>query len=200
MGRAGVRRLSGVSPEERNVQLEALVAAQAETIARLEARIVELEAQVGRNSGNSSLPPSRDGRDRRVRRAEEREQRKQARRDGAGESGRAPGKQPGAPGTTMRRREPDVTVTHAPRVCGHCKADLTDATVVGSACRQVVDIPEPRLVGYRPCRRETPLRVWACHRWGVPAGSDRADVLGTAGESRRGVSADPPTHPVRTSA
>jgi transposase len=153
VGRAGVRRLWGVSPEERIVELEALVArqaalieAQAETIVRLEARIVELEAQSGRNSGNSSLPPSRDNRDRRVRRAEEREQRKQARRDGAGETGRAPGKQPGAPGMTMRRRHPDITIVHRPVACGNCAADLTDATVIGSACRQVVDIPQPRLV------------------------------------------------------
>jgi transposase len=146
VGRASVRTLWGVSSEERNVQLEAIIAAQAETIARLEARIVELETQVGRDSGNSSLPPSRDSRDRRVRRVEEREQRKQARRDGAGETGRQRGKQPGAPGVTMRRREPDITVIHSPVVCRNCSHDLTDATVVGSACRQVVDIPEPRLV------------------------------------------------------
>lgn len=161
-GRAGVRRLRGVSPEERIVELEALVArqaalieAQAETIARLEARIVELETQVGRNSGNSSLPPSRDGRDRRVRRADEREQRKQARRDGAGGTGRAPGKQPGAPGMTMRRREPDITIVHRPVACGRCTADLTDATVIGSDRRTD---PCPLPSGHCRCVRDHPGR------------------------------------------
>jgi len=145
-----------VSPEERIAELEALVArqlvlieAQSAQLAEMEslrARVEELEARSGRDSGNSSLPPSRDGRDRRVRRAEEREQRKQARRDGAGETGRSPGKQPGTPGATLRRRDPDVTITHTPSSCGRCSADLALAPVIGAACRQVVDIPEPRLI------------------------------------------------------
>lgn len=60
--------------------------------------------------------------------------------------GRRPGKQPGAPGVTMRRREPDVTVTHTPVCCARCTSDLAGAVVVGSATRQVVDIPEPQVV------------------------------------------------------
>jgi transposase len=135
-----------VSPEDRVVELEAVVAAQAVVIAGLRAELEALRDRQGRDSGNSSLPPSRDGKDRRQRRAEEREVRKAARRDGAGESGRRPGKQPGTPGVTMRRREPEITVTHTPVCCTHCAADLTEAPVVGSATRQVVDIPEPRLV------------------------------------------------------
>ena len=135
-----------MSPEQRVVELEAIVAAQAALIVGLEARLEELEARAGRDSGNSSLPPSRDGQDRRVRRAAEREARKQVRRDGSDRSGRSPGKQPGTPGVTMRRREPDVTVTHVPVCCGRCAADLGSAPVVDEACRQVVDIPEPRLV------------------------------------------------------
>jgi transposase len=135
-----------VSSEERIVELEAIVAAQAAVIAELRAELEALKDRLGRDSGNSSLPPSRDGKDRRQRRAEEREARKAARRDGSGESGRRPGKQPGAPGVTMRRREPEVTVTHTPVCCDHCAADLAGAVVVGTATRQVVDIPEPRLV------------------------------------------------------
>lgn len=65
----------------------------------------------------SSTLPSRDGRDRQVRRAEEREARKQARIDGGGGVDRRPGKQPGAPGTTLQRRVPDRTVTHPPGLC-----------------------------------------------------------------------------------
>ncbi len=48
-------------------ELAALVVRQAETIAQLEAtverltaRVAELERRLGRNSGNSSLPPSGD--------------------------------------------------------------------------------------------------------------------------------------------
>ena len=46
----------------------------------------------------------------------------------------------------MQRREPDVTLTHVPVSCGRCSADLAAAPVVDEACRQVVDIPEPRVV------------------------------------------------------
>ena len=46
----------------------------------------------------------------------------------------------------MRRREPDVTLTHRPSACGQCSADLSAAPVIGASCRQVVDIPEPRLI------------------------------------------------------
>lgn len=80
-----------MSPEDRVVALEALVAAQAVVIAGLRAELEALKDRQGRDSGNSSLPPSRDGKDRRVRRAEEREARKAARRDGAGESGASAG-------------------------------------------------------------------------------------------------------------
>lgn len=135
-----------MSPEDRIAELEATVAAQAVVIAELRAELEGLKDRLARDSGNSSLPPSRDGKDRRQRRAEEREARKAARRDGAGESGRRPGKQPGAPGVTMRRREPEFTVTHTPVSCDHCDRDLAGAVVVGTATRQVVDIPDPALV------------------------------------------------------
>ena len=51
----------------------ALIEAQAVLLAdteSLRARVEELESRLGRDSGNSSLPPSRDGRDGRVRRGE----------------------------------------------------------------------------------------------------------------------------------
>jgi hypothetical protein len=41
-------------------ELEALVAGLRAQNRRLEERVVELERQLGRNSGNSSLPPSSD--------------------------------------------------------------------------------------------------------------------------------------------
>ena len=64
-------------------ELEVLVAAQAELIAVLRSENAEFKARLGKDSENSSSPPSRDRVDRRVRRATEREARKTA-RDGEG--------------------------------------------------------------------------------------------------------------------
>jgi transposase len=123
---------------------DAVIAAQAELIAALRSEVAELKAQLGRDSGNSSSPPSRDRVDRRVRRAQEREARKTT-RDGDGPA-RRPGKQPGTPGATLQRRTPDRTVTHRATACGSCGHDLADAPIVASARRQVIDIPVPRAV------------------------------------------------------
>jgi hypothetical protein len=41
-------------------ELLALVVVQAQTITELKARVAELERRLGRNSGNSSMPPSLD--------------------------------------------------------------------------------------------------------------------------------------------
>jgi hypothetical protein len=59
---------------------------------------------------------------------------------------RKPGKQPGAPGSTLYRRPPDREVVHQPSTRGGgCGASLSEAPVVGRATRQVLEIPEPRL-------------------------------------------------------
>jgi transposase len=126
--------LEGLSRDE----LVALVLAQAAVIEGLEARIAELERRLGRNSGNSSLPPSRDdeaGRDARA-----------ARRRAQREAGkRRPGKQPGDPGAHLARvADPDRVVRHSPVSCRGCGADLAGAPVSGMECRQVFDLPERR--------------------------------------------------------
>lgn len=131
--------------ETQREQQAAVVEAQAARIVELVSRVAELEARLKQDSQNSSQPPSRDGRDRRVRRAEERAARQAARADAGDGQPRSPGKQPGAPGSTLTRRDPDVTVIHAPDVCHGCGAGLDDAGVVGSATRQVLDIPRPVL-------------------------------------------------------
>ncbi len=112
--------------------------AQAALIERLEARIVDLERQLGRNSGNSSLPPSRDDSEARAARA--------ARRQAKRERGkRAPGKQPGDPGSHLSRvDDPDRTLRCKPGSCRECGADLGGAEVIGTESRQVFDLPGRR--------------------------------------------------------
>jgi transposase len=121
---------------ERVVELEAENALQHDLIVRLEARIVELERQVGRHSGNSSLPPSGDNQVQRQARP------KPARRQ---KGKRRPGKQPGAPGAHLERvAVADRTIRHVPGRCRGCGRGLGDAVVVGVESRQVFDLPERR--------------------------------------------------------
>jgi hypothetical protein len=49
------------SEQPSRAELLALIEAQARTIEQLQAEIVELKRRLGRNSGNSSQPPSTDG-------------------------------------------------------------------------------------------------------------------------------------------
>jgi transposase len=103
--------------------LEATVAVQAVVIAELreanaslvaanaalQARVAELERRLGKDSSNSSNPPSSDGLGKPVR----------AQRRAAGR--RQPGKQPGAPGAHLAQvAEPDEVVEHVPARCGGC--------------------------------------------------------------------------------
>jgi transposase len=107
-------------------------------IATLQARVAELERRLGRDSSNSSMPPSSDGLRKPVR----------VERRAAGRAeGRRPGKQPGAPGAHLAQvAEPDEVCLHAPGRCGGCGADLADAPVVGVEARQVFDLPPLRLL------------------------------------------------------
>jgi transposase len=106
--------------------------------AALEARVVELERRLGKNSSNSSKPPSSDGLGRPAwaeRRVAER---------AAGR--RKPGKQPGAPGAYLAQvAKPDGVVEHVPQRCGGCGRDLAGAVVVGVEARLVFDLPVLRL-------------------------------------------------------
>ena len=81
-------------------------------------RIVELEKKSGRNSQNSSMPPSSDtfGSP-----AKEKSPNRKARRA----MGRKPGKQPGAPGAHLAQVEnPDSVVPHRPEICTWSVATL----------------------------------------------------------------------------
>ncbi len=137
--------------ERRIAGLEALVAQQAElieaqrqVISRLEARVAELERQLGQNSGNSGRPPSRDTAAERQRQADERQRRKQS----EATKRRRPGKQKGSAGAGPEMSaSPDEVIDHRPAECRGCGADLAGAgTDAGFAARQVVELPEVRPV------------------------------------------------------
>jgi transposase len=105
-------------------ELRAANAEQARLIAALQARVVALERRLGKDSSNSSKPPSSDGLrkpSRAERRADERVEH------------RRPGKQPGAPGAHLAQvPEPDEVVWHAVDRCGGCVAELAGARWPGS--------------------------------------------------------------------
>ncbi|WP_425581928.1 DUF6444 domain-containing protein [Streptosporangium fragile] len=117
------------------VRQMATIEAQRKTIARLEetvdqltARVAELERRLGRNSGNSSLPPSSDT----FVRPEKKPPVKSVKKRG---------RQPGAPGAGLAMVEtPDQVEEHVPDACGGCGKTLSAADSVGFARRQVRDI------------------------------------------------------------
>lgn len=104
-------------------------------------KVAELEKLLGRNSSNSSKPPSSDGgSDKTVRPVN-------ANRAARRALGRKQGKQPGTQGFTLERvADPDVVVTHVPDRCRSCEGLLGDAAVVGFSSRQVFDVPDPTVV------------------------------------------------------
>jgi transposase len=144
--RRGVKDRSVTAPSYE--QLAALVATQERTIAQLQARIVEQDAeiaelkrQLGASSRNSSKPPSSDGLD------------KPAPKSLRGRSERKPGGQPGREGRTLRQVErPDEVVVHEPGACTGCGGTLTgEDRPAGVLRRQVFDIPKStvRVVEHR---------------------------------------------------
>ena len=115
-------------------ELFALIAAQAEQIAALTARVADLERRLGLDSSNSGKPPSSDGLNKPARVRSLREP-----------SGKAPGGQKGHPGDTLRQAQiPDVVIDHYPQACDRCGMALAAAMATSHATRQVFDLPEPR--------------------------------------------------------
>ena len=78
----------------------------------LAAKVEALQAQLAKNSGNSSKPPSRDPVAERGRQAESRRQRREVQ---AGGKARKPGKQPGAKGTTLEMTDTPTRSSPTPR-------------------------------------------------------------------------------------
>ncbi|WP_063842919.1 IS66 family transposase [Sphaerimonospora mesophila] len=94
------------------------------------ARIADLEARLGLNSGNSSKPPSSDGL--------AKPSPKSLRKSGQ----RRPGRPKGTPGATLMQVDrPDRRERHEPERCRGCGHDLAGAPEAGMEKRQVFDIP-----------------------------------------------------------
>jgi transposase len=135
-------------------ELLALLRAKDEHIALIQQRLEELEglvvaltARLGRDSSNSSRPPSSDS---------PFVKKPAAKRSVRAKSGKRPGRQPGSGGTTLRLvDDPDETVTEVASECGRCGDDLRDAPVFEVQRRQVVDVPplapKPYVTEYRIC-------------------------------------------------
>ena len=91
------------------IALQTTTGAQQEQIAQLTARVKQLEDRLGKDSHNSSKPPSSDGLSK-----------KPNPKSLRGKSGRRSGGQPGHPGRTLEFAErPDQTVVHSPEQCQH---------------------------------------------------------------------------------
>ncbi len=122
---------------EENRTLKALVAELLplqEQLAQANARIKDLEDRLAKDSRTSSKPPSSDGLARLPR---------SSRRP----SGKLPGGQAGHAGHTLSMVEqPDEVVRHRPEVCSQCSADLSDVPGSVAERRQVLDLPEIRLL------------------------------------------------------
>jgi transposase len=124
---------------EENRTLKALVAELLplkEQLAQANARIKDLEDTLAKDSRTSSKPPSTDGLARLPR---------SSRRP----SGKRPGGQAGHPGHTLSLVEqPDEVVRHRPEVCQQCGEDLSALPGSVAERRQVLDLPEIRLLAH----------------------------------------------------
>ncbi len=120
-------------------QLERIIAEQALIIAKQSTRITELEKRLGKNSNNSSKPPSSDGLSKPSR---------TSRTSSLREAGKnKSGGQPGHKGETLKRSEtPDHIEHHKITHCPTCSLTLESTDPVGVVKRQVFDIPPAKIV------------------------------------------------------
>lgn len=121
-------------------ELAARLADAYRLISELSARVERLERQAAKDSGTSSKPPSSDSP----------YQKKPPRDRSLREKGkRAPGKQPGGPGTTMKLVDnPEHKYWYPPAECGTCGTGLEGEDVWAQRRHQVTDVkpaPEPEV-------------------------------------------------------
>src|SRR6266566_2009634 len=134
-----------------NAELLAVVAAQAAMIETLRAEVAALRRQAGRDSSNSSQPPSQDSP------AAEAKKKAGQREARWARPGRSQGGQKGHPGASLAwAARPDETRVIEPGACGGCGADLSGAPGRVASSVQVFDIPPAALTvtEYQMMRRE----------------------------------------------
>src|SRR6266516_6364322 len=120
-------------------ELAAVVAEQAALIESLRAEVAALRRQAGRDSSNSSQPPSQDGPAAEAR-AKGRAGSRRAR------PGRSQGGQKGHPGAGLAWvAQPDETRVVEPLACGECGSGLAGAPGRVASSVQVFDIPPAAL-------------------------------------------------------
>ena len=106
-----------------------------EQVQILTQRVAKLEEQINKNSRNSSKPPSSDGMKKSGPKPKSLRKR----------SGKKPGGQKGHKGHTLEKaEEPDYVIPLSVTLCS-CSADLSDVPVSSHDCRQVFEMPEPKL-------------------------------------------------------
>ena len=159
--------------------LSARVAEQDRLIAVQADRIAELERRLGADSSNSSRPPSSDA---------PWDKTRAKRRSSRTRSGRNPGKQPGAAGSSRSLVEdPDRVVVIEPQHCGGCAQSLAEGVESGRERRQVVDVrpaPAPEITEYQrvsktcSCCGQTTTPDWE-------TGDERAEVVAAPGSPVR---------------
>src|SRR4029450_4193347 len=114
--------------------VRALVGELIALILTLQARVEALEDHLGKNSRNSSKPPSSDG------------WRKRRTHTLRHSSGKKSGAQPGHEGHTLHAvAQPDHVHLHPIESCGHCGASLQDVPPSADERRQVFELPPVRL-------------------------------------------------------
>jgi transposase len=121
-------------------ELLAVAAEQAAMIGTLRAEVAALRRQAGRDSSNSSQPPSQDSPAAEVKKKAGRREARRAR------PGRPQGGQKGHPGASLAwAARPDETLAVEPGACGGCGADLAGADGRVACAVQVFDIPPAAL-------------------------------------------------------
>ncbi|MCA1672508.1 MAG: IS66 family transposase, partial [Actinobacteria bacterium] len=158
---------------DRVVEQDRVIAQQAD-------RIAELQRRLGLDSSNSSRPPSSDA---------PWDKTRAKKRSSRTRSGRNPGKQPGAEGSSRSLVEdPNRVVVISPKRCGGCAQSLAEAAESGRERRQVVDVapaPAPEITEYQRVSKV----CTCCGAVSTPGwdetGDECAEVVGAPGSPVR---------------